>query len=69
MIATRQDRIDFSSEQEYRLPDNTEYNYDEQAEPEPEQSTLPKIIKKTDPSAFLVILEAGEVVGEGFKKE
>lgn len=50
MIATRQDRIDFSSEQEYRLPDNTEYNYDEQAEPEPEQSTLPKIIKKTDRS-------------------
>lgn len=28
-----------------------------------------QIIKKTDPSAFLVILEAGEVVGEGFKKE
>lgn len=50
MIASRQDIIDYGGEQELNLPDEPEYEYDEQTENEPRQSTLPKIIKKTDRS-------------------
>ena len=33
-----------------------------------EVSTLQAIIKKTDPNAFMIISDVGEILGEGFKK-
>ncbi len=33
-----------------------------------EVSTLQSIIKKTDPNAFMIISDVGEILGEGFKK-
>ena len=47
MIAARQDSVGFNDEQEYQLPDNTDYDYSEQPNEEP-QPILPKNIKKPD---------------------